>query len=231
MEASGLHGLVRDALLNAALGWLLVTLVLAAAVAELVAGTRLYAWMAVLVAMLALVPPVAFRSARAMLPWEVIALAALPTVLRFLVVGQTVAGLTFSDRLLNYLAAAAVALIVAVELDVFTPVKMNQGFAILFATVATMAAAGVWAVAQYVSDLLLGTRFLLGRADPHAVEEALMWDFVAATVAGVAAGLLFELYFRRRTPIAERLPGDLPADVADEVTEELAGDEAGGDDP
>jgi hypothetical protein len=34
---------------------------------------------------------------------------------------------------------------------------------------------------------------------PEAVIEAeLMWDFVAATLAGLLAGLLFEYYFRRR---------------------------------
>jgi hypothetical protein len=33
-----------------------------------------------------------------------------------------------------------------------------------------------------------------------------MWDFVAATVAGVFAGVLFEYYFRRRARLRRRIP-------------------------
>lgn len=216
MEASGLHGVLRDERLNAALAWLLVGLVFAAGVAELLTGTPLYAGFALVVVALAVVPAVVYRSARAMLPWEVVALAVLPTVLRVVVVGVTVGGVTFTGRLVNYLAVAAVALIVAVEVDVFTPVRMNHSFAVLFVVVATMAAAGIWAVAQYFSDLLLGTSFLLGRGDPHAVEEALMWDFVAATAAGLGAGILFDGYFRRYAHAEERVPSEVVADVVGE---------------
>jgi hypothetical protein len=98
------------------------------------------------------------------------------------------------------------ALMLAVQLDLFTPVRMNDRFAVLFVVVATTAAAGIWALSQWLSDIYLGTGFLLGRGDPHAVETALMWDFVAATIAGVVSGVLFEFYFRRLSAADERLP-------------------------
>ena len=79
----------------------------------------------------------------------------------------------------------------------------------LFVVITTMAAAGLWAVGQWLSDLYLGTGFLLGRGTEEEVEAALMWDFVAATVAGLAAGVLFEFYFRRRARIDDRLPRQL----------------------
>ncbi len=106
--------------------------------------------------------------------------------------------MSFTGRVSTYLAVAAIALIVAVELDVFTPVRMNHSFAVFFVVIATMAAAGVWAVVQWLSDLYLGTRLLLNGRPEHVVEAGLMWDFVAATVAGIGAGVVFAYYVRRQ---------------------------------
>jgi hypothetical protein len=141
-----------------------------------------------------------------MLPWELLALAALPVIGRTIVAGRTFGDLTLTGRVTTYLAVAAVALIIAVELDLFTTVRMNDQFAVLFVVVTTTAAAGIWAVSQWLSDIYLGTSFLLGRGPEHVVEEALMWDFVAATIAGVLSGVLFEFYFRRRSGADQRLP-------------------------
>jgi hypothetical protein len=129
-----------------------------------------------------------------MLPWEVLALAALPVAGRVFVAGRTVGEVTLTGRVMTFVAVAAVALILAVLLDRFTPVRMNDTFAVAFVVVTTTAAAGIWAVVQWLSDIYLRTGFL---DRPHA-EEALMWDFTAATMAGVLSGLLFTYYFRRR---------------------------------
>lgn len=207
MERSGLRGVVRSERANAALGWTLIAFLALTGAAELVLGFYLWGAFVLAVAALATIPAVAFRDRRAMLPWEVVLLASLPAIARAVVVGRTVGGVTLTGRVATYLAVAAVALIVAVELDVFTSVRMNYGFAVLFVVVTTMAAAGVWAIAQWLSDVYLGTSFLLGRGE--TAETALMWDFVAATAAGLGAGALFEFYFRRRTRGSERLPGDV----------------------
>lgn len=191
------------------LAWLLVAFLAAVAVIELLTGEPLWALFVLVVAVLAAVPAMAFRNPFAMLPWEVLAIASLPAAGRALVVGETIGQVTLTGRLTTYVAVAAVALIVAVEVDVFTPVRMNYSFAVLFVVITTMAAAGLWAVAQWLSDLYLGTTFLLGRGHEAEVEAALMWDFVAATVAGLFAGVLFEFYFRRRARLDERLPNRL----------------------
>jgi len=215
---------VRSRRLNAALAWLFVGFLVAVAVGSVVTGGDLvWGGFAAVVAAVTVVPAVAFREPRAMLPWEVVALASLPLVARVLVRGQTIGGVTFTGRVSTYLAVAAIALIVAVELDVFTPVRMNHSFAVFFVVIATMAAAGVWAVVQWLSDLYLGTRLLLNGRPEHVVEAGLMWDFVAATVAGLVAGLLFEYYFRRRAGSRERLPEEV-AEMAEESEEaEVAG--------
>jgi hypothetical protein len=205
-----LRRFVRSKRLNAVLSWSLVGFIIAAAVGSTVFdGDIVWGGFATIVAALIIVPAVAFRDLQAMLPWEVVALASFPFVTRVLVRGETIGGLTFTGRVSTYLAVAAVALIIAVELDVFTPVRMNHSFAVFFVVITTMAAAGVWAVVQWLSDIYLGTRLLLNGRPESVVETALMWDFVAATVAGLAAGLVFEYYFRRRVEPRQRLPTEV----------------------
>jgi hypothetical protein len=123
-------------------------------------------------------------------------LAALP------ILGRALATLVFTSRAATYLSVAALALIVAVELHVFTPVEMTHWFAVLFVVVATIATAGVWAVVQWLSDVYLGTAFINSA-------NRLMWDFVAATIVGGMAGIVFEWYFRRFARVRSRLPGEL----------------------
>jgi hypothetical protein len=206
MAGSELRGVLTTRRANAALAWALVVLLVVVAVAATVTDSLLRAGFVLVVAVLAAVPAVAARDVRAMLPWEVLALAAVPLLLRTVVGPNGVFG-----RVTTFFAVAGVALVIAVELEVFTPVRMNHSFAVLFVVLATMAAAGVWAVAQWLSDLYLGTAFLLDGRPPEEVERDLMWDFVAATGVGVVAGLCFEYYFRRRIGRAR---------VSDEVARE-----------
>jgi len=113
--------------------------------------------------------------------------------------GRLLSTTVVTGQLATYLSVAALALVVAVELHAFTPVRMNDAFAVLFVVVTTMATAGVWAVVRWLADGWLGTGFI-------ASERALMWEFVASTVAGILAGLLFVYYVRHRITPADRLP-------------------------
>lgn len=201
MERPGLERVVEDERMNATLAWLLVGFVLAVAASNLRRGEVLWAGFAATIAALALLPAVRLRSAVATLPWEVLALAVVPLV------GRTFATVPATGRLAQYLSVAAVALVVAVELHTFTRVQMSYRFAVLFVVIATMATAGVWAVVRWLSDLYLGTAFLLVPGVPgEAVERQLMFEFVYSTVAGALAGVVFELYFRRRQRAVRTLP-------------------------
>jgi hypothetical protein len=211
MSRSGLRDVVERRRVNALLGWVLVGSLVLVAGAQLLERDFLWAGFTLAVCALVVVPAAVYRNPLAMLPWEVVALASLPMLGRALVEGQRVGGITLTGRVTTYLAVAAVALIIAVELDVFTPVKMNYSFAVLFVVIATTAAAGVWAVAQWLSDLYLGTSFLVGRVTETSPETELMWDFVAATVAGLGAGFVFEFYFRRRRDRAAELTEEVRA--------------------
>jgi hypothetical protein len=178
-----LGGGERDARRNAALTWLLVAFVAGVAVTNLSSDDRLWGVFAAVVAVLVAVPPIVTRSYARVVPWEVVAVAAVPLFARTI-------GTPGTGRVATFLGVAAVALVVAVELDRFTTVEMNRSFAVLFVVLATMAAAGSWAVLRWGVDALLATGFELD-------ERELMLEFVASTVAGVLAGGVFELYFRR----------------------------------
>ena len=185
--------LLRDRRTNAIIGWFVVVTVLAVVGGSLFDGQLLWAAFAAGLAVLALLPPLVYRNVDAMLPWEILLLATLP------VVGRAFATVRVTGNLATYLSVAAIALIIAVELQLFTPVKMTPRFAVLFVGVTTLATAGVWAVVRWASDLLFGTTFiLLPTLSEHAIEEALMWEFVASTIAGIGAGIVFAIYVGRQ---------------------------------
>ncbi|WP_227373560.1 hypothetical protein [Haladaptatus halobius] len=191
-----LDALVEDERVNAGLSWLLVGFLLIVVAESLLSADLLWAVFVGFVATLAVIPPLAYRNAEAMLPWEVLVLGALP------ILGRALATLALTSRLATYLSVAALALVVAVELHVFSPVRMTHWFAILFVVITTIATAGVWAIVEWLSDVYLGTQFI------HS-EHLLMWDFVYATVGGLLAGVVFEVYFRRVVPVETRLPTEV----------------------
>lgn len=195
--------LIGDRRVNAWLSWGLVGFVLVAAVTALHRGEFLWAVFALVVAALAILPPVTLHNRHAMIPWEVTLLTALP------VLGGAFASIELTSDLATYLSVAAIALVIAVELHLFTSVRMNDVFALLFVVVATLAAAGAWAVLRWLVDLALGTGFLLDPTlEEPAIERGLMLEFVASTVAGVLAGLFFAFYVRRRVD-TDRFPGEV----------------------
>jgi len=195
-----LADILTDARTNVALAWMLVGVFVLVAVESVLTDDLLWAVFAVFVAAVVVLPPLAARQVRRMPPWEVVLLAGLP------VVGRAVASFQLTNTIATYLSIAALALLIAVDIHMFTSVEMSVGFAVLFVVVTTLAAAGLWALVRWGSDLYLGTELLLvpgpdgvlTEADKAAIEEALMWEFVASGVAGLVAGLFFEGYIRRR---------------------------------
>ncbi len=180
------QSILSDERTNAALSWLSVAFLLFATVESFVTGEPLWGGFAAVVAAVALIPAVVRRSATTMPPPELVGLAALPAVVRSYGLYTQIAG---------YVAVAALALLIAVELDVFTEIEMTARFAVAFVVITTLAVAGGWTVARYFSDLYLGTSFFADIPD-------MMWDLVTAATVGVVAGVVFELYFRRFSPAA-----------------------------
>ena len=184
MSQTSLEDLIVDGRTNAALSWLLVVAIALIGLGEFVTGGILWATFAVALVALALLPPIAVRSWEAMIPWEVLLLAALP------VLGLALGSDRLTGHVASYLSVATIALVFAVELQTFTTVRMTSSFAVIFVAVTTMAAAALWALFRWSTAGLLGVPF-------PTDHDAVMWEFVYSTVTGLGAGIVFELYFRR----------------------------------
>jgi hypothetical protein len=200
MSQSVADNLLRNKRTNAVIGWLLLVFLVIVVGESAISGDIAWGLFVSGIIALCILPPLAFRNPETMLPWEVIAMAALPAL------GRAIAVFDITQSLNLYLSIAALALIVAVELELFTAVKLTVGFAIMFVVASTLAATAVWAVLQWSLDLLIGTEFLIepGRTD-RAIHDELMMEFVYTTISGFLAGLIFEFYFRRGAPVEGRI--------------------------
>jgi hypothetical protein len=179
-----LERLFRDSWTNAVIAWVFVAVLALVFVDSVLDFDRQWMVFVGAVGVIVLVPPVAFRSWRVMLPWELLVLALLPILVRGLFDGRVG---TFS----TYLALAGVALIVVVELHLFTEMHVTHWFAVALVVMTTLASGAAWAVVRWNLDQYFGTDYL-------STNEALMTEFVWVTLAGFAAGVLFDAYFRRR---------------------------------
>jgi hypothetical protein len=184
--------MVYDTRRNALIAWLLVGALILLTVQAVRVGAGVRAVLIGTVATLAVVPPLVYGSSRVMLPWGVLALAAVPGCV------HEVAGSGSISEVAVYVTVAAVALVVAVEIHVFTTVDMSPRFAVVFVVLTTMAVSGVWALVRWTSDLWLGTAFLLDAGPPAVVEASLMWGFIYSATSGLLAGVIFERVFLQR---------------------------------
>ncbi|WP_280537297.1 hypothetical protein [Halopenitus sp. POP-27] len=206
-----LASLFRDTRRNATIGWVLVLLVGLVFIESLVGLDLQWLIVSAATAVVMAIPAVARRDWRVMLPWELLVIAALPLV------GRALAPSVEIGIFATYLALAALALLVVVELDMFTPMRVTHWFAVALVVVATLATAALWTIVRWGLDRTMGTVYL-------ADNEALMVEFLWVTIAGVAAGLLFDLYFRRRDRALTRR---LERELGDASTSGPSDDEGG----
>lgn len=179
-----LKRLFRSGTTNALLSWALIAVLVSVFAEALLTGDRLWAIFVAVTGAIVVVPPVAYREWHVMLPWELLVIALLPILVRGLFGGELG---TFA----TYVAIAGVALLVTVELHMFTALEVTHWFAVVSVVMTTMAAAAAWAAVRWTMDQLFGTAFL-------TTNEALMHEYISVTLAGLAAGVLFDAYFRRR---------------------------------
>lgn len=207
MALSELDQLLDEGRRNAVIAWLLVVLLACASVGVVVVTGVLWSLFALVLLVLAVIPPLAYRTPHVMLPWEVLLMAALP------VVGLALGSEMLSSQFAAYFAVAAIALVIAVELQSFTSIRLSPGFAVVLVVMGTLAAAALWGVVQWGFDVYLGTDFI-------SSNEALMYEWIYSTIAGLLAGIVFTVYFRRRITMADRVPAELTDEVLHDRTGE-----------
>lgn len=179
-----LERLFRNSRTNAILSWLLIGVLVVGFVESVLDFDRQWMVFVAAVGIVVLIPPVAVRDWRAMLPWELLVLALLPILVRGLF-GGTLG--TFA----TYLSFAGLALIITAELHTFTGLRVTHWFAVVFVVMATMATVAVWTIFRWNADRFLGTTYLVDN-------ETLMMEWIYVTLAGLVAGVLFDGYFRKR---------------------------------
>lgn len=175
----------RDTRLNTYLSWFITVSIAAVLVESILSLDILWIIFSGLMLAVILLPVIAYRDLRVMLPWELVLIGSIPVIVRTLNISL------LSNEVATYFAMAALALIIAVELHIFTKIKFNHTFAVGFTVVGTLALAGIWSVLRYNMDVYMGTSFL-------TTNEALMEEFINATAAGILSGILFDTYFTRR---------------------------------
>ena len=176
--------LFRNGRANAAVAWAMVAVLAGVFVESLLVFDLLSMALTGAIAALVVAPSVAARTPRAMLPWELLGLALLPILVRVLLGGDL-------GVFATYLAIAALALVITVELHMFTTLRVTRWFAVVLVVMTTMATAAVWTVLRWNADRLYGTAYL-------TTNEALMIEWIYVTLAGLVGGALFAVYFRRR---------------------------------
>lgn len=176
--------LFRNSRTNALFAWLLVCILSVVLVESILDFDFQWIAFVAVVGIIVLIPPIAYREWKVMLPWELLVLALLPILVRGLFGGGVG---TFAA----YLSIAGLALVVTVELHMFTSLRVTHWFAVSFVVLTTMASVATWTIIRWKFDQLLGTTYL-------STNEHLMMEWLWVTIAGVVAGVLFDAYFRRR---------------------------------
>lgn len=193
MRDTPLGGLLTGTSRNAILAWLVTLLLCVLALVHALNGSYRWVVFTGVTVTIVIVPAVTFRDPRVMPPGVLLLVVALP------VINAAVFGRSFLTAITVYVAVAAVALVVAVEIHRFTPARMNHTFAVGLVVIATLAVAATWNVAQWVCDLTLGTSYIIGGRSQDTANHGMMIDFAYAMVAGLFTGIVFDRYFRLQT--------------------------------
>jgi hypothetical protein len=184
VPAEWLERLFHGGRVNALIAWAMVAVLVGAFLGSLFEADVLTVALTAAITGIVVAPAVAARDPRVMLPWELLLIAMLPVLTRALLGGEV-------GVFATYLAIAALALVITVELQLYTALRVTRWFAVVLVVLTTMATAAAWTVLRWYADRLLGTAYL-------TTNEALMTEWIYVTLAGVAAGALFVAYFRRR---------------------------------
>lgn len=130
-------------------------------------------------------PSFVLEDRKAFVPFEILLLLAVPFTVKGMELGFA------ANYTLSYFTASKVSLLIITELDTYTSFSTTPKFSVVLLSITTVGIAGLWAVARWISDIYIRTALIVS-------EKTLMWEFAAALAAGAVAGILFNLYFKRR---------------------------------
>lgn len=212
VKMNKLGRLLDNTHVNALFGWISILILLAVAVFNLLDGRLTWFVLSLFLIAVIAAPAILLKNRLVMPQWYFIILAITP------VLGNTSAYYFFSTSIPVYLSVATIALLLVAEIDWFTSVKMNYRFAILLVIIGTLAISGLWHLLLWLMDTNLGTTYLLDGRTADAINDAVMYEFIYATITGIVAGLFFGFYFRSGSHSHDiEIPED-PEEITDYVT-------------
>ena len=175
---------IKNTRVNALIAWVFAVTFILIAIVSFINILFVETVMAAIAAFVAISPAIVDRSWTRTIPWPLLLVASLPL---FIATAQP----GFFDDIVTGISVATLAMLVVVALELTTTVRMTPQFAIVFTVIVTLATAGFWAVGSAASATYLRTMFIKTNTE-------LMTIFTATLIAGIIAGVLFWLYFRRR---------------------------------
>lgn len=182
--------LLRNTPFNAFFGWFMVLLLILMGAVNLTDGRLTWFALIVFVISIIIAPALILRDISVMPSWYFVILAILP------ILGSTTAYHLFLTGIPVYFSVATIAMLFVAELSWFTSVRMGNRFAVLLVIITTLAMSGFWHLLQWAFDVYLGTTFLLDARTPEQINDAVMYEFIYATIAGIAAGYFFGWYLK-----------------------------------
>ncbi|TQD28418.1 hypothetical protein [Methanolobus vulcani] len=190
VQIDKLRKLLKNTPINAFIGWTIILLLTLLGIGNFIYGRFMWTILIAFVIGIIITPAIRMHKLSVMPSWYFIFLAILP------IVGSSTAWYFFSTSIPFYVSIATIALLMAAEINWFTSVKMTYRFAILLVIATTLAISGLWHLIEWLLDIYFGTSYLPGGFSPDAINDTVMYQFIYATIAGVAAGALFGWYFR-----------------------------------
>lgn len=181
---------------NTVLSWLFVAVLVGAVVAGVLFDRPepiLFSSVAIVVVA---APAVKFRDPGVVAPWYFVGLVSLP------ILWEAFVPISLATDIVPILALATLGLLMTVELDRFTSLRLVPWFAVALTVLLTLAMSGLLNVLRWSSDVVLGTTYLLDGRSQDAVNAAVMIEFIYATIAGLLAGIVFYLHFKRASNAA-----------------------------
>ncbi|MCQ6962891.1 hypothetical protein [Methanolobus chelungpuianus] len=201
-----LSKILKDTPLNAFISWAMITLLMMLGVVNLVDGRLTWSVLIAALILIIIAPALLMRKPSVMPSWYFIILAIMP------IVGSTTAYHFFLTSIPIYFSVATIALLLAAEINWFTSVRMNSVFAVLLVVITTLAMSGLWHLLHWLLDINFGTAFLLDGRSQEAVNAIVMHEFIYATLAGIAAGVVFGWYFSSAEPFKSVVTSSRPSE-------------------
>jgi hypothetical protein len=183
----------RERIIESEVSWIAGMVLFYATVYCLLKFDVLWVFFGITALTLYVLPIISLRNPFRALPWEMTLLLAAPIVLRISSGSETLnESFSWWDDFTSLAFAFSVStlgFLLTVELQIYTSVRMNRAFAVLFVVVFTLAVSGFWQIGEFVGDRVYGTHY---QGSNWSVMMTLVWSLVG----GIAMGIFYDLYLR-----------------------------------